>query len=386
MGGLQLQGLTRHGLHLAHRFFQHGGNIHLGQIHIEVHDLHLVLQIEGGIHDIFHIAVHQGVADALPVLDAAADGGLILAEAHGVVIGRNDGARLIADALRHDSLHLLAELGKVIRVGAAAAAHGADAAVHHVHHLVHELLHRHVKHGLAILQTGQACVGLEHHRHGGNRQQPLHHAAELLGAERAVGAQKVNAQALQHGHHGLGGGARHQIAALTVGVGHQYGQIAVLLHCQDGSLSLVAVGHGLHHHQVYPCGSAEADSLGKGSHGIFKVQVAVGLQELAQGADVQGHELLLRGVALVAGSLGVGNGGGDDGLQLLVAVLQAVGAEGIGKHHVAACVIIGLVHPRDDLAVGHVPRLRRLAGLKSPLLQIGAAAAIEADDMVIQIL
>ena len=114
-------------------------------------------------------------------------------------------------------------------------------------------------------------------------------------------------------------------------------------------------------------------------------RTAVGLQQPPRGADVQRHELGLAAGAALRGGAGVGDGGGDDGLQLRVVKLQTVGTEGVGVDHVGAGVEIGLLHGDDLLGVGDVPPLGMLTGLQAPGLQQRAHAAIQQQNVVLQV-
>ena len=183
-------------------------------------------------------------------------------------------------------------------------------------------------------------------------------------------------QPLQGQGGGGGGMAQEGPAPLLIGQGDHHGQVAVLLHRQQGGPALLQVGHGLHHHQVGPSVPGGAHLLGEDVHRRLEVQRAGGLQQLSDRAQIQGHQ-----GASPGGLSGQGDGGGDDLLHrsARAAQLLPVGPEGVGAQDLAARRHIGPVDVQQPVRVLQGGQLGILPQLQPPGLEHGAHPPVQQD-------
>ena len=298
-------------------------------------------------------------------------------------VGRDDRPLFGGDGKRRKTRRLACQSLDIVGGGAAAAAHRAHAKLHKRREIIAKFVDRHVKDGLSALLARQTRVGLHHNGDGGRRKKPLGNAPKLTGAERAVGTDGIGAHTLKKRHHSLGRGSRHQLAVRAVRVGHDYGQVAVFLDRKECRLGFVAVVHGFHHNKVGAVLGTEAHRLGEDRHRVLEIKVAQGAQKLARGADVKGDEAGGITRRRVPRRARVVDGRRDDGFQLRVVKLQAVGTEGVGADHVTACLEICLVNGDNVLGVAEIPTLGKLARRKTARLQKRAHTAVEVDDVIL---
>ena len=121
----------------------------------------------------------------------------------------------------------------------------------------------------------------------------------------------------------------------------------------------------------------DAYALGEDLHCVFKGKIAERLEHLAQRADVEGDVavgLLFRGKA-ADGRTHIAETGGDDVYEL-VAELQHVRAEGVGRDDVRTSFQILSVYADDVFRAGEVPAFGQFAGLETAGLEQGAHAAV----------
>ena len=226
------------------------------------------------------------------------------------------------------------------------------------------------------VRAGQAGIGLEDDGQGGPLQQLLHQRGHLPGPQGAVHTNRVRPKPLQ-GQSGAGGGAAQEGPPCgLIGHGHQHRQVGVLLGRQQGGPGLLEVGHGLNGDQVGPRRRAGLHHLGKDVHRLFKLQSAGGLQQLADGAHIQGHQ------PPAPGRLPGSSDGGGDHLchcSSTVGQLLPVGPEGIGINDLGSGVQIGAVDLPQPLRVLQGSRLRRRPHGQAPGLEHSAHAAVQQD-------
>ena len=226
------------------------------------------------------------------------------------------------------------------------------------------------------VRAGQSGVGLQDDGQRGPLQQLLHQGRHLPGPQGAVHPNGIRPQSLQ-GQGGTGGGAAQEGPPRgLISHGHQHRQAGALPGSQQGGPGFLKVGHGLNGDQVGPRRRAGLHHLGKDVHRLFKLQGAGGLQQLADGAHVQGHQ------PPVPGRLpGHGDSGGDHLRHRSSAVgqLLPIGPEGIGIHDLSAGVQIGAVDLPQPLRVLQGSRLRRRPHGQAPGLEHGAHAAVQQD-------
>ena len=236
---------------------------------------------------------------------------------------------------------------------------------------------------LAVHHGRQACVGLEQDGDRGQAQVLSDHGSQRLGAQGTVNADGVRSHTLQHSHHSGGGCPRHELSVLPKGAGHQHGEVGIFFRGQQGGLGLIAVVHSLDHNEIDTVFLAQLDRLGKDRNGVLEVKIAQWLQHLARGADIQSHKFFLRSYRLRGGVTGVLHGGADNVVQLLCGELEDIRPEGIGIDHVRARVKVGAVDGHHLVGVGKIPSLGQLPGGKTCLLQKGAHAAVQGDEIIL---
>ena len=156
----------------------------------------------------------------------------------------------------------------------------------------------------------QSRIGHQQYGDGGIPEIFPDHPSQLRGTQRTVHADGIRPHALQHGNHGGGGGAGHQLSVLAVSVGDDNGQICVFLGGKQCRLGLITVVHGLNENEIRTKLGAVSDGFGKNGDRLFKIKIPVRLQQFSRGTDVQGDV----GFLLACGDrrLGVGNGGPYD--------------------------------------------------------------------------
>ena len=263
--------------------------------------------------------------------------------------------------------------------GAAAAAQDGRAVLQEESRPAGELLRGHVVDGLAVLQAGQARVGLDHDGQMGVAEDLLQYGAQFAGTGGAVDADGVRPQAGQGHRCRRRVHAQEGASVRSEGHGDEDGEICPLLGRQQGGFGLQEVADGLDEDQVRLGGNPGVHDLGEHGVGLVEGQFTEGLQQGAQGAYVQGDVSIRAG-----GPAGDGDGGGDIGGGVLPQ-LPAAGAEGVGSEDVRACQGIGGVDGLHCLRGGEVHRLRRRARREARLLQHGAHGAVkEAGDGQVQ--
>ena len=148
----------------------------------------------------------------------------------------------------------------------------------------------------------------------------------------------------------------------------------MLLGGQQGGLGFVNIAHGFDHDQVGLRRRGGIDHLGKGAVGVFKFQIAIGLEQLSGGAHIQ------RDIALLPGGFsGQRNARADQFAHAVGLIFQlvAVGAEGVGQQNIRARGGISAVNIAQHIGVGNVPGFRQFARPQAAALQQGAHGAVD---------
>ena len=376
VGGIQLEGGVGHSLERLHRADHHVCLVDLRQTHVHIQDVRPGLRLgQSLVEHIVHIPPAQGLLHQFlacgidPLADDPhpVDGHCLSAAAH----GGGDGP---CDPAHRPALQLPPQQGDILRCGAAAAAEHLYPQVCQGGQAVGKLRRRDVIAG--AVRVRQSGIGFQDDGQSGPPQQFLHQRGHLPGAQGAVHSDGVRPQPLQ-GQGGAGGGAAQEGAPRgLIGHGHQHRQAGVLSGRQQGGPGLLEVGHGLNGDQVRPCRRAGLHHLGKDVHRLFKLQGAGGLQQLADGAHVQGHQ------PPAPGRLPGHRDGGGDHLRhrpSAVGQLLPVGSEGIGIHDLGSGIQIGAVDLPQPLRVLQGGRLRRRPNGQAPGLEHGAHAAVQQD-------
>ncbi len=262
----------------------------------------------------------------------------------------------------------------MVRRGAAAAAQDGRAVLQEEGCPAGELLRSHVVDGLAVLQAGQARVGLDHDGQMGVAEDLLQYGAQFAGTGGTVDADGVRPQTGQGHCCRCGVHAQEGASVRSEGHGDEDGEICPLLGRQQGGFGLQEVADGLDEDQVRPGGGPGVHDLSEHSVGFIEGQFSEGLQQGTQGAYVQGDVSVRAG-----GPAGDGDGGGDIGGGVLPQ-LSAAGAEGVGGENVRARRDIGGVDGLYRLWGGEVHCLRRRPRWEACLLEHGAHSAVEKMD------
>ena len=262
----------------------------------------------------------------------------------------------------------------MVRRGAAAAAQDGRAVLQEKGSPLSKLLRSHVVDGLAVLQAGQARVGLDHDGQMGVAEDLLQYGAQFAGTGGTVDADGVRPQTGQGHCCRCGVHAQEGASVRSEGHGDEDGEICPLLGRQQGGFGLQEVADGLDEDQVHPGGGPGVHDLSEHSVGFIEGQFSEGLQQGAQGAYVQGDVSVRAG-----GPAGDGDGGGDIGGGVLPQ-LSAAGAEGVGGENVRARRDIGGVDGLYRLWGGEVHCLRRRPRWEACLLEHGAHSAVEKMD------
>ena len=255
---------------------------------------------------------------------------------------------------------------------------GPAAPADKVHSCVHECARR-VRIGLGSdivdsgvpLDMGEPGVRLNEERFGGHGAHALRKREQLGGTERAVDADGIGAEGVE-GHRGdLGARSQKRAPVLPKRHGHDDGQVGVLAAGEVGRLCLGEVGHGLDDEEVGARSRGGARLLGKKIVCLVERERAERAKERPGGPYVRGD---------VAGARGAcaGDGGGKD----IVygggpGELQAVRAEGVGGHYVAARLHVRAMHGGDGVGVREAPELGHLSCNKARSLQHRSHAAVK---------
>ena len=149
---------------------------------------------------------------------------------------------------------------------------------------------------------------------------------------------------------------------------------------QHGGLHFIGVADGFNDDAVGPGLRPQPSGLTVRGNGLLEGQFAIGGQQLARGAHVEGHPAV---AGLLRGLLGQPHARTDDVFQLC-AEAQGRCAEGVGGHDVAARIQISAMHRLDGFGMGQVPAFGHLAAAQSGGLQHGAHAAVQIDQTLSQ--
>ena len=372
-GRVQLEGGVCHPLEGLDHLDHHGGFVNLRQAHVHVQNVRPGLGLLQGLgeHEV-HVVPEKGLLH--PLLAGGVDA---LADHPHPVDGHHPGGTayrcgdMPGHALDCPPLQGRTHFGDVLRGGAAAAAVALHPQLGELSHRLGELIRRDVVARPA--RVGQAGVGLYRDGQGGPLCQLPHQPGHLPGTQGAVDSNHVRPHALQ-GKGGAGRGmAQEGASPLLIGEGDDHRQGAVLLHRQQGGPALLEIGHGLNLHQVHPSLHPAAHLLGENIHRSLKIQRPSGLQQLPDGAQVQGHQGFPGG-----GLPGNGDGGRDDLLHRLSSAFQLlpVGPEGAGAENLRPRLHVGAVNLQQPVRMVQGGQLGVLPQLKSLGLEHGAHAAV----------
>ena len=162
-------------------------------------------------------------------IDAFADNNRPLAQMHSPAIAGHGGELAVAIAAGLQVLTFFNHSFDMRRSGATAAAYDARALLRKVIHQLGIFLGTNLKAGFPILFYRQACIRIDDDGQASSGQHLRQQLSHLHGAQAAVEAHGVHAQALAHQRSSLYGSTGEQLAILVKGHGYAHGQIAVFL-------------------------------------------------------------------------------------------------------------------------------------------------------------
>ena len=127
--------------------------------------------------------------------------------------------------------------------------------------------------------------------------------------------------------------------------------------------------------QIHPTGEQALHLFPVGRHRLVEGQFAEGFDKESRGSHVARHQGgFPHGLTRGPGQAGV------DAIGVLNAILlelEAVGAEGAGKHHIGAGLTVGTVDVLGDGGVLQAPQLGAHACRQAPFLQQGPRGAVQ---------
>ena len=230
--------------------------------------------------------------------------------------------------------------------------------------------------------VGQPGVGLGDDRQARAAAKLRQQRCEQVGPQRAVETDGVRAQPLQRARHGGDGAAGEGAAARFKRHRDEHGQRGALLHGEQRGLRLVQVGHRFDHGEIGARRRARLGDLAEEIIGVLKRETAHRFEQLAERPDVERDERIGSG-----GFARDAHGGADDLVHAVTGAreLFAVRAEGVRVDHLTARVDVGAVHGANEVGLRQIQQLRLAAGRQAALLQDGAHAAVEHQDLVLKI-
>ena len=196
----------------------------------------------------------------------------------------------------------------------------------------------------------------------------------LLRTKTAVNAERVYAQALEHGNRGIHRAAGQQLTFFVENQRYEHRQIAVFLGSQHSRLGLVAVAHGLNQDEVGAClcprghhlfiktdrCRTDANGFSEQLDRPFKRQVAHRLEQLAGRADVK-RDIGILSACLLTRGFCMRNRSLHDFLQV-IRIFEGICTESIGVHHITAGFKVAAVQRNNLIRMGQVPRFRQFTG------------------------
>ena len=278
---IDLQRQIQNGLQLTDGIRQHGSFVDFRQAYVHIQNVNALLLLGNALlQDIVHIPCPQRLFQTLfsGGIDALTNENGVITEYYRMGIGCGTGDVLRLHRHRREPGCRSGQRGNVGRRSAAAASGQTDTLADHLRHIGSKLFRFHIEYGAAIHASGHTGIGFQQHRHGRTVKIFLHHRCQRLGTKGTVDTDGICPHAFQHGHHGGGGCAGHQLAVLAVGVGHHHRQGAVFLSGQQRRLGFIAIVHGLNKDEIHAVLHAQTHRFRKYRHSVFKVKVTVRLQ------------------------------------------------------------------------------------------------------------
>jgi hypothetical protein len=388
VGCIKLQRQGAHALQFANAGFKHFGLVDLGQAHVHVEYVRARLLLGDALFEnITDVPLAQRLLETLFTggVDPLADEHGRAAEWNGAVEGADNASLFVRERDGGHTARPVDQRRDVIRVCAAAAADDARTVRDDLFHKGCKLLHVHVEYGFSVFNARHPGVGLDQYGYGRARGKARQQFEHPLGAEAAVEADGVRAEALEHGDHCLGTCAAEHPAALVICAAHEHRKTAILFDGEHGGLGLIAIVHGFDADQIGARIRPRAHDLCEERHHLFKGDIPQRREHFAQRPDIQRDKAVcLPAARFVARFFGAFHRGGNDlphgGVPVFSVELERVRAQRVGEDGVAARLEISSVQGGDLIGAGEVPAFRQLAGLQAPLLQNGAERTVQIEN------
>ena len=379
--GVDLERQREHTLQTADHLVEQRHLIDLRRADIDIEHVRArVLLLEALVHDVVDVVVDERLLEALLSgrVDAFANDDRTgrPSDFDGAGEGGDDG---LFTALRReqwkrtDRGDLCAD---VVRGRAAAATDRGCTEFCDLLHVAGECLRVDVIDGAAVDRLRKTGVRVYKHRDVGGLHEALHDRDHLGRSERAVHAERIDAEALEHGDHRLRRTARQHLPTAVEDAGDENRQIAVFLRGKHSRLCFVRVVHRLDQHEIRTLTGTDPYDLAEDVDRVVEGEVAHRREQLAGRADVEGHVGILVTASLRARFLRKFYSGGHDFVEVL-RELQAIRAESVRVVDVRTGLEIAAVQVEDTLRVEEIPGLRQLPRLQALLLQDGAGATVE---------
>ena len=350
---------------LTDRASKHISLVYFGKTYVYVKDVNSLFFLRNSfLENVVHISLAQSLLEALFTrgIYALSDKHGALTEDHGVSVGRNEGVALFFYGYGRDICAALSKKRNMLGCRAAASACYQHAFLNERAYFCRKFLRCYIIYRLTVFGFGKSGVWLENYGNRGVFKIFLYYGCERLGTERAVDTDSVSAHTLKHRDHSSRCCACHKLSVLTVGVGDEHGQIAVLLRGEKSRFSFVAIVHSLDKHEIGAVFCTETNCFCEYLYRVLKIKVSVGLEKLTERTYIKRYPF---GFLTCLRLFRVFYCRFYYIFKLTLRELERVCTEGVGVYDVAACLIVAAVNVGYYLGVRKIPSLRKLACLKS---------------------
>ena len=379
--GVDLERQREHTLQAADHLIEELHLINFRRTDIDVEHVRArVLLLEALIHDVVDVEVDERLLEALLAgrIDAFANDHRTgrPSDFDGAGEGGDDGLRTALRREQRERAHGGDLCADVVWGRAAAATDGGRTERGDLLHIAGEFLRADIIDGLSVDGLRKTGVRIHKHRHVGGLHEALHDRDHLGRSERAVHAERIDAETFEHGNHRLRRTARQHFSTAVEDTGDEDRQIAVFLRREHRRLRLVGVVHRLDQHEIRTLAGTDPHDLTEDVDRVVEGEVAHRREQLAGRTDIEGHVGILVTAGLRARFLRELHCRRHDLVEVL-RELQAIRAEGVRVIDVRTGLEIAAVQVEDTLRVEEIPGLRQLPRLQALLLQDGAGTPVE---------
>ena len=379
--GVDLERQREHTLQAADHLVEELHLINLRRADIDIEHVRArVLLLEALVHDVVDVVVDKRLLEALLAgrIDAFANDDRTgrPSDFDGAGEGGDDGLFTALRREQRERAHGSNLRADVVRGRAAAATDRGCTERCNLLHVAGELLRADVIDGPAVHGLWKTGVRIHEHRHVGRLHEALHDRDHLSRSERAVYAERIDTEALEHGDHRLRRTARQHFSTAVEDAGDEDRQIAVFLRREHRGLRLIGVVHRLDQHEIRTLAGTDPYDLAKDVDRVVEGEVAHRREQLARRTDVERHVGVVITAGLRARFLRELHRRRHDFVEVL-RELETVRAEGVRVIDVRTGLEIAAVQVEDPVRVEEIPGLRQLPRLQPLLLQDGAGATVE---------